>query len=166
VTYGHWEGDLVLFSQEYGKANLTLLIERRSRYAVLIRNPSRHSVGVIGGIDRVLSTLPAHLRRSITFDRGSEFSRYSQLRQTLGMESFFCQPSAPWQKGSVENSNGRIRRFLPLGTDITLLSDQEIIAVTERMNHTPRKCLEYRSPYEVLAAQAVGAGKHDRVLLP
>jgi hypothetical protein len=69
-------------------------------------------------------------------------------------------------KGSVENSNGRIRRFLPLGTDITLLSNQEIIAVTERMNHTPRKCLEYRSPCEVLAAQAAGAGKHDRVLLP
>ncbi len=103
-TYGHWEGDLVLFSREYGKANLTSLIERRSRYAVLIRKPSRHSVGVIDGVQRELRALPAHLRRSITFDRGREFSRYPLLKQALGIESFFCQPSAPWQKAASKTA--------------------------------------------------------------
>jgi transposase, IS30 family len=152
-TYGHWEGDLVLFRREFGKANLTSLVERRSRYAVLIRNQSRHSTGVISGINRELGTLPPALRRTITFDRGTEFSRYAMLREQLGIDSYFCQPSAPWQKGSVENSNGRLRRFLPLSTDIALISDEEIKVIADRMNHTPRKCLGYRSPSEVLADQ-------------
>lgn len=105
------------FQQEFGKANLTSLVERRSRFTILTRNPSRHSAGVMAGIDRQLKAVPPSLRQSITFDRGTEFAAFLTLREKLGMTSYFCMPSAPWQKGSVENSNGRIRRFLPLDTD-------------------------------------------------
>lgn len=69
------------------------------------------------------------------------------------MASYFCMPSAPWQKGSVENNNGRIRRFLPLDTDIALVSDKELQALVDKINNTPRKCLDYRTPYEVLGEQ-------------
>jgi transposase, IS30 family len=129
---------------------------------MLIRNQSRQSTGVISGINRALGSLPAALRRTITFDRGTEFSRYAMLKEQLGIENYFCQPSAPWQKGSVENSNGRLRRFLPLSTDIALISDEEIKAIADGMNHTPRKCLGYRSPSEVLADQLQQTVNTDR----
>jgi IS30 family transposase len=136
-----------------GKANLTSLVERRSRYTVLTHNPSRHSAGVMAGIDRHLRALPPALRRSITFDRGTEFAAFAVLKARLDMTSYFCKPSAPWQKGSVENNNGRIRRFLPLETDIALTSDRELQAIVNRLNHTPRKCLDYQTPHEVFGAQ-------------
>lgn len=152
-SFGHWEGDLLIFRREFGKANITSLVERRSRFTILARNSSRHSAGVMAGINRHLQGLPPSLRQSITFDRGTEFSAFATLRERLGVTSYFCSPSAPWQKGSVENSNGRIRRFLPSDTDIALLSDKEIQAVVDRLNSTPRKCLGYRSPHEVLREQ-------------
>ncbi|ANI79086.1 IS30 family transposase [Sphingobium sp. EP60837] len=152
-SFGHWEGDLLIFKMEYGKANLTSLVERRSRFTILARNPSRHSAGVMAGIQHHLRGMPPSLRQSITFDRGTEFAAFATLQEKLAMTSYFCLPSAPWQKGSVENSNGRIRRFLPSDTDIALLSDKEIQAVVDRLNRTPRKCLGYRTPQEVLGEQ-------------
>lgn len=148
-NFGHWEGDLVAFRKEYGKANLTTLVERYSRFIVVARNPSRHSQGVMAGIAERLAPLPSSLRQSITFDRGTEFAAFPVLRTKLGTESYFCRPSAPWQKGTVENSNGRLRRFLPLDTDIAQTSDRALQEVAERMNDTPRKCLGYRTPAEV-----------------
>jgi IS30 family transposase len=154
--FGHWEGDLIAFRKEFGKANLTSLVERRSRFVVLTRNPSRHSSGVMQGIERHLHPLPQTLRQSITFDRGTEFAAFATLKYRLGMTSYFCKPSAPWQKGSVENSNGRIRRHLSLDTDINKLSEDDLAALTHRLNSTPRKCLGYRTPAEVLGEQ-IGA---------
>lgn len=157
TSFGHWEGDLIAFRQEYGKANLTSLVERRSRFTVLMPNPSRHSAGIMAGIHQQLRSLPPSLRRTITFDRGTEFANYRRLQDTLGMTAYFCQPSAPWQKGSVENNNGRIRRFLPSDTDIARLPPKELQRLVERLNDTPRKCLGYRTPRDVLAEQIGGA---------
>lgn len=153
TRFGDWEGDLMIFRREYGTSNITSLIERRSRYMLLSRNRSRHSAGVMAGIERQLSPLPASLRRSMTFDRGTEFAGYPVLAARLGITSYFCQPSAPWQKGSVENGNGRLRRFLPLDTDIAMIDDKELERLAERLNRTPRKCLGYRTPHDVLAEQ-------------
>ena len=156
--FGHWEGDLIAFRQEFGKSNLTSLVERRSRFVVLTRNPSRHSSGVMEGIERHLHPLPQALRQSITFDRGTEFAAFATLKTSLGMTSYFCKPSAPWQKGSVENSNGRIRRFLPLDTDISTVPETNLVAITHRLNNTPRKCLGFRTPAEVLGEQIATLG--------
>lgn len=153
TSFGHWEGDLIAFRQEYGKANLTSLVERRSRFTVLMPNPSRHSAGIMAGIAQQLRSLPPSLRRTITFDRGTEFANYRRLQDALDMTAYFCQPSAPWQKGSVENNNGRIRRFLPSDTDIARLPAKELQRLVERLNDTPRKCLGYRTPWDVLAEQ-------------
>ena len=87
-TFGHWEGDLVQFRKVYGRANLTSLVERKSRYAVLWRNPSRSSARVMAGIDRQLAPLPPVLHRTVTFDRGTEFAAYPTLHRKLGMPAY------------------------------------------------------------------------------
>jgi transposase, IS30 family len=150
TSFGHWEGDLIAFRQDFGKANLTSLVERQSRYAILTRNPDRNATGVVAGVIGKLKALPASARQSVTFDRGTEFARYPLLKSKLGMESYFCKPQAPWQKGSVENTNGRVRRFLSRDTDIAALPEEALLEICDRLNATPRKCLGYRTPKEVL----------------
>jgi transposase, IS30 family len=149
ASFGHWECDLVGFRKEFGKYKLTTLVERFSRYTCLSLNASRHSVGVISGVGKDLALLPPPCRQSVTFDRGTEFSAYPLLKRTLGVESYFCAPQAPWQKGTVENTNGRLRRFLPLDTDIANTRAEELSALACQMNATPRKCLGYKTPAEV-----------------
>ena len=149
VSFGHWECDLVGFRQEFGKHKLTILVERLSRYTFLTSNTSRHSAGVMAGVVKDLASLPPACRQTITFDRGTEFTGYPRLKERLGVESYFCAPQAPWQKGTVENTNGRLRRFLPLDTDLSGTTADELTALTHLMNTTPRKCLSYRTPAEV-----------------
>ena len=150
TSFGHWEGDLIAFRQDFGKANLTSLVERQSRYTILTRNPDRNATGVVAGVIGKLKALPASARQSVTFDRGTEFARYPLLKSKLGMASYFCKPQAPWQKGSVENTNGRVRRFLSRDTDIAALPEEALLEICDRLNATPRKCLGYRTPKEVL----------------
>ena len=114
---GHWEADLLIFRRAHGKANVTSLVERKSRLIRLLQNTDRRSPGVVGAIGDALATLPPPARQTITFDRGSEFLGYDHLTRVLGIDAYFCDPHAPWQKGSIENTNGRLRRFLPSETD-------------------------------------------------
>ncbi|MGZ2408893.1 IS30 family transposase [Rhizobium ruizarguesonis] len=97
--FGHWEGDLLIFDRPLGHANVTTLVERKSRYTVLIKNPSRHSRPIMDKIIRAFSPLPAFARQSFTFDRGTEFAGFRALEEGIGACSWFCDPSAPWQKG-------------------------------------------------------------------
>jgi IS30 family transposase len=150
ISFGHWEGDLMMFRRELGQHNVTSLVERQSRYTILTRNPDRNSTGVMSGMIEKLQALPAPARQSITFDRGTEFASDPLLKQKLGMDSYFRKPQAPWQKGTVENTNGRVRRFLSRDADITALSDEMLNEICERLNDMPRKCLGYRTPAEVL----------------
>jgi IS30 family transposase len=149
TSFGHWEGDLMMFRKDLGKHNLTSLAERQSRYTILARNRDRNSTGVMTSMIEKLKVLPETARLSITFDRGTEFASYPLLKQKLGMDSYFCKPQAPWQKASVENTNGQVRRFLTRETDIAELSDEALIDICERLNETPRKCVGYRTPHEV-----------------
>ena len=158
TSFGHWECDLVGFRKEFGKHKLTTLVERFSRYTCLSINASRHSVGVISGVAKDLAWLPQACRQSVTFDRGTEFSAYPLLKRTLGVESYFCAPQAPWQKGTVENTNGRLRRFLPLDTDIASTADEELSSIASRLNATPRKCLRFKTPAEVFQECMTTAG--------
>ena len=150
--FGHWEGDLLIFERPLGHANVTSLVERKSRYVVLIKNPSRHSRPIMDKIIRSFSPLPAFARRSFTFDRGTEFAGFKAFEDGIGASSWFCDPSAPWQKGTVENTNKRIRRFLSGGTDLATVSQSDLLNLTRYLNHQPRKCLGYRTPAEVFMA--------------
>ena len=97
-----------------------------------------------------LKVLPETARLSITFDRGTEFAYYPLLKQKLGMDSYFCKPQAPWQKGTVENTNGRVRRFLSRDVDIAALPEEALLEICDRLNGTPRKRLGAHTPKEVL----------------
>lgn len=147
-SFGHWECDLVIFAQPHGKANVTTLLERQSRFTILLATASRHSSQVIGTIGAALNAWPCSARRSITFDRGTEFLRHDALSRTLPEGRFFCDPHSPWQKGSVENANGRLRRYLPRDTAIGDLAPGALDRLAAHLNDTPRKCLGYRTPLE------------------
>jgi len=147
--FGHWEGDLLIFSRDHGKGNVTTLLERKSRYTLLLANADRRSSAVIGAVQTTLSDLPPAARRSVTFDRGTEFMNYPILARDLSVTSYFCDPHSPWQKGAVENTNGRIRRFLPSEAAPDARTHEALRALAERLNDIPRRCLGYRTPGEV-----------------
>lgn len=147
-TFGDWEGDLMIFEKAQGKMNVASLVERKTRFAVLFRNNDRSSTHFINRLMDVMVSLPQQARRSITFDRGLEFREWRKLKPGIGTEAWFCDPQAPWQKGSVENLNGRARRDLPRDTQLAALSNRNMKAICDRLNGTPRKCLGWRTPTE------------------
>ena len=155
-TFGHWECDLLLFRKEHGKANVTSLLERRSRFTFLPPNDDRRSSAVLAGVAGALRPLPEAARRTVTFDRGSEFAGYAALDRHLALASYFCDPHSPWQKGSVENANGRVRRFLPRHCGPEALGRAHLRRLSDRLNDTPRRCLGYRTPREVFEEHLAG----------
>lgn len=147
--FGHWEGDLVLFKQRFGQTNITSLVARISRFTVLLKNLNKRTKPVMGKIMNAVRDLPHLARRSITFDRGTEFVSWPHLQAEIGRQTWFCDPSSPWQKGTVENTNRRVRRWLPRKRDITAVSDHELKMICDRLNNTPRKCLGWKTSAEV-----------------
>lgn len=147
-TFGEWEGDLMIFERSQGKMNVASLVERKTRFAVLFRNNDRSSKHFMNSLINLIEPLPQPARRSITFDRGFEFRAWRKLEEEIGTESWFCDPQAPWQKGSVENLNKRARRYLPRDTQLAALSNRNMKAICDRLNGTPRKCLGWRTPTE------------------
>src|SRR5690606_17520043 len=104
---------------------------------------------VAKNIAAVLAPLPQRLRQSITFDNGTEFAQHQVLRKRLGIQTYFCDPYKPWQKGGVENAIGRLRRLLPRKTDLSTVSTRQLQQLAALYNHTPRKCLGWQTPAEV-----------------
>jgi transposase, IS30 family len=147
-TAGHWEADLMLFAR-YGQAILTIH-ERCSRIILATRPPNKAANGVARHLVNLFASLPKSLRKTITFDNGTEFARHRMLHQ-LGIKTFFCDPYAPWQKGGIENAIGRMRRFIPRKTDLAALSKKRFQALIATYNNTPRKCLDFKTPAEVFS---------------
>lgn len=108
-----------MFRKEFGKANVTSLVERVTRFAVVLKNPDKQSKPIMESLIEGLSPLPKHARRSSTFDRRTEFSAWPHLKAGLGVDPWFCDPRSPSQKGTVENTNNRLRRYLPRKSDPT-----------------------------------------------
>ena len=124
--------------------------ERKSRALFASRQPGKASQPAIDQLEAWFQSLDRRLRRTITFDNGTEFARHQVLTDELGIRTFFCAPYSPWQKGSVENAIGRLRRRLPRKTNLDTIDDRTFEACIAAYNNTPRKCLAYRSPAEVL----------------
>ena len=148
-AFGHWEGDLLIFRKEHGKANVTSLMERKSRFTFPLPNDDRRSTAVLAGIADALRPLPEDARRTITFDRGGEFAAYAALDRHLALASHFCDPRSPWRKGGVENLNGRARRFPPRHREPAALARVRLRRPADRLDDTPRRRLGYRTPREV-----------------
>lgn len=147
TRYGHWEGDLILFSRQ--KQNIIVTAERKSRFIKASINPSKHTENTINNVEKLMITLPENLRKSITFDCGNEFANHTKLNQH-GIKTFFCDPYSSWQKGTVEHANGILRRFLPKKADISDLTQTMLDNIVSHINNIPRKSLNYKSPQQVI----------------
>jgi len=146
---GHWEADLMLF-RTYGQAVLVIQ-ERSSRLLRLVRQPSKAAAPVLDSLMALFAALPPPLRRSLTFDNGTEFALHYRLTDALGLDTFFCDPHAPWQKGGIENAIGRMRRSLPRKSDLAAISQHQLDTLLAHYNNTPRKCLDFKTPNEVFS---------------
>jgi IS30 family transposase len=131
----------------YGQAVLTLQ-ERHSRLLLATRPPGKAAEPIAQALAALLCGLPPAFRQTMPFDKGTAFARHYALH-ALGMQTFFCDTHAPWQKGGIENALGRLRRGLPRKTDVATLSQERFTALVQAYNNTPRKCLGYQTPSEV-----------------
>ena len=145
---GHWEADLMAFSK-YGQ-NILMLHERSSRVLIGTRLVSKHAEPIGEALGAMLALLPQPFRQTVTFDNGTEFARHYDLH-ALGIQTFFCDAHAPWQKGGIENAIGRMRRFLPRKTDLATLDAPRFLAFVAAYNATPRKCLDWLTPAEAFS---------------
>jgi len=147
---GHWEADLMLFSQQ-GEI-LLVTQERYSRMILLFKLQDKQSKTLVKQLLNLANYLPSPLFQTMSFDNGSEFSEHHQLNE-LGIKTYFCDIKSPWQKGGVENAIGRLRTPLPRKGGLAQFDMQEIEQIGAIFNHTPRKCLDYQTPAEVFLKQ-------------
>jgi IS30 family transposase len=152
ARFGHWEGDTIAFSGTKEKV-VTTLVERKSRLVYLVKNNRKFSRGVMNGIKEKFETLPKKMCKTITFDQGTEFADYRHLEQHMTCRVYYCETHSPWQKGSNENMNGRLRRYLPRSIEIARLTQAELDQIAEKMNRCPRKCLGFKTPNELFIQQ-------------
>jgi transposase, IS30 family len=146
---GHWEADFMLFAR-CGQG-LLVLHERQTRFSMVRQPVDRKAVRTARTIARQLDKLPQAMRKTISFDNGNEFAEHYRLHKTLSIQTFFCDPHSPWQKGGVENSIGRLRRSLPRKTDLNLITAATLQRHVQRLNDTPRKCLDFQTPAEAFS---------------
>ena len=174
---GHWEGDLII---GLGRSAIGTLVERTTRFTMLLHLPRMEGHGTVprvkngpalaghgaeavrDAIARTITTLPAQLRRSLTWDQGAEMARHADLRIATGLPVYFCEPHSPWQRGTNENTNGLLRQYFPKGTDLSAHSPDVLAVVADALNTRPRKTLGWRTPAEALD-QCLQASQTERV---
>jgi IS30 family transposase len=146
---GHWEGDLIAGAAS--KSAIGTLVERSTRFVLLLHLPGRHGADqVAAAMTEVMAALPEQLRRSLTWDQGSEMANHAQIAAATDLEIYFCDPHSPWQRGSNENTNGLLRQYFPKGTDLSVHSREHLDEVAAELNARPRKTRGWKTPAEAL----------------
>jgi transposase, IS30 family len=148
-TPGHWEADFMLFAR-YGQG-LLVAHERQSRFTILDYPPDRKAERTARRLAALLKPIPLPLRKTLTIDNGTEFALHYRLTEQLALQTYFCDPHSPWQKGGVENTIGRLRRRLPRKTNLADLSSRQLASIVRAYNDTPRKCLDFKTPAEAFS---------------
>ena len=147
---GHWEGDLIL-GKNNGSA-IGTLVERTTRFTFLLHLPGDHAAATVrDAVVAKISTLPAELRRSLTWDQGTEMAQHQRIAIEADIDVFFCDPASPWQRGTNENTNGLLRQYFPKGTDLSTYTPEDLQAIQDEFNDRPRAVLGYRKPHEAIA---------------
>jgi len=152
---GHWEGDLLSGAKN---SYIATLVERHSRFAMLIKVPSKDTAVVVAALSRHVRKLPATLRRSLTWDRGLEMAKHKDFTVATDVQVYFCDPQSPWQRGSNENTNGLLRQYFPRRTDLSGYSQAELDQVALRLNQRPRKTLGFQTPASKLQQSVASTG--------
>ena len=148
---GHWESDTI--SSRQSPQAIGTSLERVSRYILLAKLKKNGSAQVREATNRRLSRYPQHMRRTITYDNGAENVEHQKINKVLGTKSYFCNPYRSWERGAVENAIGLVRRYLPKKTDFSKVSKRDLYKIQQRLNNRPRKCLDFKTPNEVLKAK-------------
>jgi IS30 family transposase len=147
---GHWEGDFILGAG--GSSAIGTLVERSTRYVVLVRMPTRKADVAASAFAGALNAIPAPLRKTLTYDQGKEMAQHERLALTTGMCIYFADPHSPWQRGSNENTNGLLRQYFPKGMSLSGLTQDDLNTVATNLNDRPRKTLAFATPNEQFAA--------------
>jgi IS30 family transposase len=147
---GHWEGDLLSGSRN---SHIATLVERQSRFVLLVKVSGKDTASVVGAITRQVSRLPKGVMSSLTWDRGAELADHKSFTVATKAQVYFCDPSSPWQRGTNENTNGLLRQYYPRRTDLSGVTQRDLNKVARQMNMRPRKALLYRTPAEVFFEQ-------------
>jgi IS30 family transposase len=147
---GHWEGDLIIGKD--GRSAIGTLVERTTRYLLLLHLPTDHSAETVReAMLAAIRTLPQHLWRSLTWDQGSEMARHAEITLATGLDIYFCDPHSPWQRGSNENTNGLLRaNYFPKATNLATHTPEHLAAVAAELNGRPRETLNWQTPAEAL----------------
>lgn len=145
---GHWEGDLFFGSNN---SQIATLVERQTRYVMLVRVSNKDTETVIKALIKHAHKLPRELYKSLTWDRGKELAAHKYFSLATDIDVFFCDPQAPWQRGSNENTNGLLRQYFPKGMDLSEVHQNKLNAVARQLNERPRKTLDFRTPAERFA---------------
>jgi IS30 family transposase len=144
---GHWEGDLV----EGARGTfIATLVERRSRFVILIKLSEKRTDVVVDALIKAVRKLPAALRKSLTWDRGSELTEHARFTIGTDVKVYFCDPYSPWQRGSNENTNGLLRQYYPKGMDLSAVSQAQLDVVARKLNTRPRETLDWKTPAHIL----------------
>jgi len=143
---GHWEGDLLAGG---GNTHIATLVERTSRFTILIKVASKEPASVVPALIRQVRRLPTHVTRSLTWDRGTELAHHKRFTVATGVQVYFCDPSSPWQRGSNENTNGLLRQYFRTGANLANVTQRDLDRVAAQLNGRPRKTLAFRTPAEV-----------------
>lgn len=152
---GHWEGDLLCGARN---SHIATLVERRSRFTLLIKIPAKDASTVAKAMSREIRKLPATLRRSVTLDRGPEFAAHRKFSVSTDVSVYFCDPQSPWQRGTNENTNRLLRQYFPDGTNLSQVSQAYLNRIALRLNERPRKTLQYRTPIAKLNTDVASTG--------
>ena len=153
---GHWEGDLLMGARR--GSQIATLVERQSRYVILVRIPRGDTKTVVRALARRVQRMPTGLMKSLTWDRGTELAGHRMFTVATDVQVYFCDPHSPWQRGSNENTNGLLRQYLPKGTDLSAYSQAQLDAIALRLNTRPRMTLGYDTPADKLAEIVASIG--------
>jgi IS30 family transposase len=145
---GHWEGDLLIGNHS---SQIATLVERQSRFTMLVKVDGRDTGSVVSALSKRIRRLPSTLRRSLTWDRGTELARHKEFTIATDVKVYFCDPRSPWQRGTNENTNGLLRQYFPKGTDLSHFSQAQLNRIALKLNQRPRKTLSYRTPADKLS---------------